>query len=129
MSKLTDFYTHKASLLEKGEPIDPQWEFLEDKLLKEDIPYRYEYPIQLRGFGAVYPDFTIFGVNSKTNIILEHFGMMDDPEYLDRAIHKIQQYQLNGYVMGKTFFMTMESENNPFDSRVLDGIIEQLKEL
>ena len=29
MSKLTDFYTHKASLLEKGEPIDPQWELLE----------------------------------------------------------------------------------------------------
>ena len=37
MSKLTDFYTHKASLLEKGEPIDPQWEFLEDKLLKEEL--------------------------------------------------------------------------------------------
>lgn len=37
MSKLTDFYTHKASLLEKGEPIDPQWELLEDKLLKEEL--------------------------------------------------------------------------------------------
>lgn len=37
MSKLTDFYTHKASLLEKGEPVDPQWELLEDKLLKEEF--------------------------------------------------------------------------------------------
>lgn len=37
MSKLTDFYTHKASLVEKGEPIDPQWELLEDKLLKEEL--------------------------------------------------------------------------------------------
>ncbi len=37
MSKLTDFYTHRASLLEKGEPIDPQWELLEDKLLKEEL--------------------------------------------------------------------------------------------
>ncbi len=26
MSKLTDFYTHKASLLEESKPIDPQWE-------------------------------------------------------------------------------------------------------
>ncbi len=37
MDKLTDFYAHKASLLEKGEPIDPQWELLEDKLLKEEL--------------------------------------------------------------------------------------------
>lgn len=36
-SKLTDFYIHKASLLEKGEPIDPQWEQLEEQLLKEEV--------------------------------------------------------------------------------------------
>ena len=37
MSKLTDFYAHKAAIIEKGEPIDPQWEQLEDKLLKEEL--------------------------------------------------------------------------------------------
>lgn len=37
MSKLTDFYTHKASLQEEGKPIDPQWEMLEDQLLKEEL--------------------------------------------------------------------------------------------
>ena len=37
MSKLTDFYTHKASLLEERKPIDPQWEMLEDQLLKEEL--------------------------------------------------------------------------------------------
>ena len=37
MSKLTDFYNYKASLLEKGEPIDPQWEKLEDQLLKKEL--------------------------------------------------------------------------------------------
>lgn len=37
MSKLTDFYIHKASLLEKGEPFDPQWEQLEEQLLKEEV--------------------------------------------------------------------------------------------
>jgi hypothetical protein len=26
MSKLTDFYIHKASLQEEGKPIDPNWE-------------------------------------------------------------------------------------------------------
>lgn len=37
MSKLTDFYTHKAAIIEKGEPIDPHWESLEDQLMKEDL--------------------------------------------------------------------------------------------
>lgn len=37
MSKLIDFYTHKASLQEEGKPIDPQWEILEDQLLKEEL--------------------------------------------------------------------------------------------
>lgn len=37
MSKLTDFYIHKASLQEEGKPIDPQWEMLEDQLLKEEL--------------------------------------------------------------------------------------------
>ncbi len=37
MSKLTDFYTHKATLQKEGKPNDPQWEQLEDQLLKEEL--------------------------------------------------------------------------------------------
>lgn len=37
MSKLTDFYTHKAALKEKGQTIEPQWEQLENQLLKEEL--------------------------------------------------------------------------------------------
>lgn len=37
MSKLTDFYAHKASLQKKGKPIDPQWEQLENQLLQEEL--------------------------------------------------------------------------------------------
>lgn len=37
MSKLTDFYAHKAALREKGQTIEPQWELLEDQLLKEEL--------------------------------------------------------------------------------------------
>jgi len=33
MSKLTDFYAHKASLQEEGKPIDPQWELLEGRTM------------------------------------------------------------------------------------------------
>ena len=37
MSKLTEFYTHKAALKEQGQTIEPQWEKLEDQLLKEEL--------------------------------------------------------------------------------------------
>ncbi len=37
MSKLIDFYTHKAVLKEQGQAIEPQWEQLEDQLLKEEL--------------------------------------------------------------------------------------------
>lgn len=37
MSKLTDFYAHKAALKEKNMPVDAQWELLEDQLLKEEL--------------------------------------------------------------------------------------------
>ena len=37
MSKLTDFYTHKAAFQQEGKPIDPHWDQLEDQLLKEEL--------------------------------------------------------------------------------------------
>ena len=37
MSKLTDFYAHKAALREKKQPVDAQCEQLEDQLLKEEL--------------------------------------------------------------------------------------------
>ena len=37
MSKLTNFYAHKASLQKEGKPIDPQWKQLEDQLLPEEL--------------------------------------------------------------------------------------------
>jgi len=37
MSKLTDFYAHKAALKEQGQTIESQWEQLEDHLLKEEL--------------------------------------------------------------------------------------------
>lgn len=37
MSKLTEFYAHRAALKEQGLTTDPQWDQLEDQLLKEEL--------------------------------------------------------------------------------------------
>ena len=113
---------------EKGERVRSKSEkIIADKLLKEKVPYRYEYPLEIPAWGKVYPDFTILDVENKRNIIFEHFGLMDDMDYANNAIAKIQMYANAGYVLGDNFFMTLETSQRPLDSRVLDGVVKQLK--
>ncbi|MCR5736270.1 MAG: hypothetical protein K6G64_01305 [Eubacterium sp.] len=113
---------------DRGERVRSKSEkIIADKLYREEIHYRYEYPLELPGWGVVYPDFTILDVENRRNIIYEHFGMMDDENYAGNAIAKVQRYASAGYYIGDNFFITMESSRNPLDSRTLDGIVQQLK--
>ncbi len=98
-----------------------------DKLFKENVLYRYEYPFQTNYSGIIYPDFTILDEVRRRNIIYEHFGLMDNPEYANNAVGKIQLYMNHGYVLGDNLFISMETSAIPFDGRVLDGIIKQIK--
>lgn len=42
-----------------------------DLLNKEGIPYRYEFPLYLKEFNTVYPDFTILNVRKRKEIYWE----------------------------------------------------------
>lgn len=50
---------------------------------------------------TVYPDFTILKMKERREIIWEHFGMMDKPDYQEAAIKKLSRYYENGYFDGK----------------------------
>lgn len=61
-----------------------------------------EYPIDMRShcfwrIWEIYPDFRLLNVDTREEIILEHFGMMDDLGYVEKAIRKIRLYERNGY--------------------------------
>ncbi len=113
---------------EKGERVRSKSEkIIADKLYKENIAYRYECPIVIDNVITVYPDFTILDEKNRKDIILEHFGLMDNEAYAGNAVSKISLYAKEGYVMGKNMFFTMETATRPLDGRVLDGIIEQFK--
>lgn len=96
-----------------------------NKLLLLNIPYRYEYPLSLNSLGTVYPDFILLKMPERTEIVYEHFGMMDDLDYAIKALKKINAYINSGYVWGKTFIATFESRDVPLDSRVLDKILSE----
>lgn len=69
---------------------------------------------------TVYPDFTILNRTNRSEIILEHFGRLEDPEYIAASLSKLDLYSRNGYFPGKNFLFTMETNRHPFDIRLFE---------
>lgn len=114
-----EFYT------EKNERVRSKSEVLiADLLNREKIPYKYEAPLYLRGVGITYPDFTILNVENRQEIYWEHLGMMDDPNYVDMAIKKINTYEQNEILLGKNLLLTYETKKNPLNSKTIKLIIQ-----
>lgn len=96
-----------------------------DLLNREGIPYRYEYPIYLKGWGKVYPDFTVLNVRKRKELYWEHFGMMDDPNYVESALEKITLYEKNGIFPGGNLILTFETKKNPVNQKIVGLMIKQ----
>lgn len=97
-----------------------------DMLLKYNIPYKYEAPLFMKGLGVIHPDFTILDICSRKNVYWEHFGYMDDIDYVNKAINRYNTYILNGFVLGKDFIITMETKDCPLDQPDISRMIENL---
>ncbi|MCR4904015.1 MAG: hypothetical protein K6A23_14245 [Butyrivibrio sp.] len=118
----TDFIT------DKGEKVRSKSEIIiANTLFKMGIPYRYECPIELRGYhkGIAYPDFTVLNVRRRKEMIWEHFGMMDNERYLDDAMYRIEMYEENGYKLGEDFIMSFETSEHPLGISAINRKIER----
>ena len=87
MSKVSEKYIliggDNAIITEKGGAVRSKSEkIIADKLYMKEIPYVYEQPLYLKGYGYVVPDFKILNVRTKKEYYLEHFGMMDGNVYV-----------------------------------------------
>ena len=110
---------------ERGERVRSKSEkIIADKLRSLGIPYRYECPINLKGIGTVYPDFTVLNISARKHFFWEHLGMMDDPEYSDNALHRIDLYEKNGFFLGTDLILTYETSARPLDTKLLNQMIE-----
>lgn len=109
----------------KGERVRSKSELIiADILNKEGVPYRYEYPLYLRGVGRIYPDFTVLNIKKRKEAFWEHFGMMDDPAYVEKALKKIATYEQNGIFPGENLILTYETRMNPINQKVVRSLIE-----
>lgn len=113
-------------LTEKGERVRSKTEkIIADKLFAMHIPYRYEFPIKLKGYGKVYPDFTLLDVTTRKEIYFEHFGMMDNASYCEKAINKIDDYVKSGLGLGKNLIVTFETSRHPLDMKIVERMIKE----
>lgn len=113
-------------MTEHGERVRSKSEkILADKLFLMGIPYRYEYPLQLKGYGTVYPDFTLLNIRERKEIYLEHFGMMDNPEYSQKAIQKLEDYAKNEIYIGEKLLVTFETLRKPLDMKIVERMLKR----
>ena len=110
---------------DKGEKVRSKSEMIIANLLAKDgVPYRYECPLELKGMGVIYPDFTVLNIRLRKVFYWEHQGMMDDENYATKAIRREAAYQRNGFYPGDNLILTSETRKNPIDINQIRGIIK-----
>lgn len=115
----------KIYVTAKGENVRSKSELIiADTYSSECIPYKYEKPLRIGDFICI-PDFTVLNVRLRKEFYHEHFGMMDNPVYAEKAIEKINNYQKHGIILGVQLIVTFESNNVPLDTRMIEKTIDQ----
>lgn len=114
----------------KGDRVRSKSEvIIADTLYRLRVPYRYEFPLRMRQSRSssytLYPDFFCLNVRTREEFIWEHFGMMDDLEYAQKAVAKLNLYAENGIIPGSNLLITMEAKTEPLDARNLEMIIQK----
>lgn len=113
-------------LTEKGERVRSKSEkILADFFYRNNIPYKYEKPLNLSGYGIVYPDFTFLSRKLRREIYWEHEGMVDKPEYAIKAVKKLNSYQMNGILPGERLILTFETEQDVLNSKIVSDLVDK----
>ena len=99
-------------------------------LYEAGVPYRYEETVALNEDFQVflYPDFTVLNKRTRKVYYWEHFGRMDDPEYITNSfMPKMNEYYNFEFLPGDKLLMTFESKGHPLDTtevkRIIDGFL------
>ena len=96
-----------------------------DTLAHHGIPYRYEYPQELKNHSIFHPDFLCLNVRTRKEYIWEHFGMMDLPEYAAQTTEKLRFFSENNIFPGKNLIITMETKSIPLTPKYIEILIKE----
>lgn len=120
--------SHPENLIVKGtqgKMLRSKSEAIIDKILHmAGIPFRYEAELHLDNI-ILYPDFTIRHPKTGQFYYWEHFGMMDNPEYVNRACQKVKTYCDNGIVPSISLILTYETKEHPLGISEVEKMVKE----
>lgn len=96
-----------------------------DTLKRYNVPYRYEFPFELKNGDIYHPDFLCLNIRTRQEFIWEHFGMMDTPDYLERTVRKLKVFSKNQIIVGRNLIITMETAKNSLSTYQVQKYIEE----
>lgn len=92
-------------------------------LLSRGVAFVYELPMRLRGRTA-FPDFTILSeIDYKTEVVIEHQGLMDFGDYRNRFADKVHRFIHEGFTPGVDIFFTFDNADGGLDMRPIKDIV------
>ncbi len=111
---------------DNGERVRSKSEILiANALKKHNVPYRYEAPLNLKGSGIIHPDFTVLNIRTRQEYFWEHFGKMDDADYIQHALQRINVYERNNIFPGKKLIFSHETHIHPLNTQSIEKMILQ----
>lgn len=112
-------------LTQRGERVRSKSEMIiADRLYANGIPYRYECPLKV-GSAVIHPDFSILRMSDMKVVYHEHCGKMDDPEYTEDMVSRVNTYNQAGIIQGDKLTFSFETTAVPLDVRVIDRLINE----
>ena len=96
---------------------------------RKDILYKYERPLEVVENGrqkTIYPDFTIINKHTGEITYWEHAGRMDDSNYANEFVRKMNTYIANELLPGREVVVSYESLGNPLDIKVVKRLVKQI---
>lgn len=109
----------------KGERVRSKSEvIIANRLYIKGIPYIYEYPLKV-GNKIIHPDFTILRLSDCSVIYHEHCGKMDDENYMEDLVERVNDYSEAGIIQGDRLFFSFETSKKPLDVRMIDKLIDR----
>lgn len=93
-------------------------------LYQAEIPYRYECLLTVDDI-SIYPDFTIRHPITGDYYYWEHFGLIENPGYLQSHHYKMNFYLTHNFIPGYNLITTYETPTHPFTNIAAQQIIEK----
>ena len=115
---------HLKSVSARGEKMRSGGEmYISARLDHFGIPYRYEDNTGIPDLDYA-PDFKILRPRDRKIIYWEHFGKVNDYQYVLENIDKVKNYISYGIKPWDNLIMTFNNEKGGYDGKLIDAMIE-----